>query len=191
MERFVSTWASTSCDHDAAARAMQIAVHEVFGMVDAHLGVGKVNAETAETRAKTQIDAAKKYGWDGDVNTFREAMRDFVKAQYDETQDYLKSQGVTELCLFRGMNISSDDLTEIDMTEFTKGPTPCEIDLQPASSFSPDFKTAKKFGSTVFMVRVPASSILGSFHTGFGCANEHEAVLLASPHMKAVAVQHE
>jgi hypothetical protein len=67
-----------------------------------------------------------------------------------------------------------------------------KLKLQPASSFSTNLATASGFsgGHSVFFAKVPASQVLSSYITGFGCTGEHEVVVLAHPDMTAVHVQH-
>lgn len=176
--RFVSNWASSSGGHCAESNAMQLAIADAFGMSTEHVEKSalKVLGEHGEDGVFKQ--AAKDIQFKGDPAVLKEAMRDFAKAQYDHTQAELKHRGVTDVYLARGMNVGG----------YSDNAKLVELKLQPASSFSTSYKTASGFGhhGSLFLVKVPASSVLGSFNTGFGCLNEKEVVVLASPGMRAV-----
>jgi len=103
-------------------------------------------------------------------------------AQYDHTQADLKARGIKELCLYRGMNEPAP-----------AAPEAVGVTLQPASSFTTNPRVANAFssqGNSIFMVRVPASQVLGSFLTGFGCTHEEEFVVLAHDKVKAVQLKY-
>lgn len=102
-----------------------------------------------------------------------------AQAQYENTQGTLKKLGIKELHLVRGMKIKQAEVQDV------------RLKLQPASSFSSTFKTARMFAGsfgTLYMVKVPASQVLGSFATGFGCLNEEEIVLLGHERINAIAI---
>jgi len=65
-----------------------------------------------------------------------------------------------------------------------------DLKLQPASSFSARYSTARSFsgGHSVYLVKVPASMVLGTYRTGFGCTSEHEVVVLANKNLEAVKI---
>lgn len=186
--RCVASWASSSGDGDTTSVALQVAVRDAFAM-------------PADSVAMEPLTALKNHGYDEDAlfhNAFknlagsthtlakaeaasitRAAMQEFAHAQYEETQSMLSKMGIKELTLVRGMRIKTGE------------PHDCKLKLQPASSFTTSGKIANHFSGptgTNFLVPVPASQILGSFHSGFGCTNEDELVVLAHHKLEAIAV---
>lgn len=186
--RCVASWASSSGDGNTTSVALQVAVRDAFAM-------------PADSVAMEPLTALKNHGYDenalfhsafknlaGSTHTLAEAeaasitraaMQEFAHAQYEETQSMLSKMGIKELTLVRGMRIKTGE------------PHDCKLKLQPASSFTTSGKIANHFSGptgTNFLVKVPASQILGSFHSGFGCTNEDELVVLAHHKLEAIAV---
>lgn len=180
----ISTWASTSGDSHPVAVAQQLSVRDAFDMDQAHLSTGNMSALHKGTHQDDAVfkAAAEKVGFpyktEEQKTTFRAGMRDFILAQYHNTQDWMKEKGVTHMYLARGMGGE----------EKVKGAEHGRLKLQPVSSFSSNYSTARRFasGKNVYMVKVPREQILGSCLTGFGCTSEHEVVVLAHKDIAAV-----
>jgi SPP1 gp7 family putative phage head morphogenesis protein len=149
-----NNWSSTSGDSNKYALMMQQAAMEEFGLKDAtlsHLPMEMIDSQNAI-----------------------KANRALLRAQYNNTQDFLKKQGITEIHLYRGMYVE---------TEMPNGTT--VLKMQPLSSFTSNksiaemFATSKSGKSNIVIDEViPASRILGTTMTGFGCTNEFEFVIL-------------
>lgn len=180
----ISQWAGSSGDHHDASVSAQLAIRDAFNMSKAdteHKAFGSLESKTEDQVHK---NAAQQY--DINVNTpeklesFKAGMRDFALAQYHETQDKLASMGIKELHLIRGMKVGAA----------ASGAKKVKVKLQPASSFSTDHGTAHQFAGSgsLFVVKVPASQVLGSFLTGYGCTHESEVVVLNHPGMEAIQV---
>lgn len=184
VKALVSTWAGSSGDSNALSVAVQLAVRDVFDMKSGDLEMKALGTLKDHTEDEAYKAAANMLGIDTkgmkNMDGIKAGLREFVGAQYRSTQTWLKEQGIKHVSVFRGMRVGVGSAK----------PTMTDLKLQPASSFSTNLGTAKSFsgGHTVFMARVPAAQVLGSYLTGFGCSNEHEVVLLAGPRMKAVAV---
>lgn len=188
--RLIQQWAHSSGDHHDVSVALQIAVKDAFGIPDKDI-------------EKAALGSLKQYGGDEDklvasafkslgpnthalapheIPTAKAALQEFVLAQYEETQDQLKKMGRDHVYLARGMTVKvSDDAAS----------GPAALKLQPASSFSTAYSTAKAFSGshgTVFLVKVPREQVLSSYRSGFGCTGENEVVVLAHGHLKAYAV---
>ncbi len=182
----ISCWAGSSGDSNNRAVSAQLACRDVFGM----------DPSKTETKAFGSLQnaggdedavhkkAAKGYGIDvstpAKFESYKKGMQDFMLAQYHETQDHLSKLGIKELHLVRGM-------------KFGAGGDPAKmvnLKLQPASSFSTAHGTAKSFsgGHSLFVVKVPASQVLGSFCTGYGCTSESEVVVLNHENLKAIQI---
>lgn len=182
--RLIGTWAGSSGDSNDLSVAMQLAVRDAFGIPDEHIEKKALHSlqkypedkviAVGITSLNNNIDPLKP----SEIPVVKAALREFVQAQYEETQEHLKSLGHDHVFLARGMKTSvAHDYTG-----------PSALKLQPASSFSADYHTARAFGGsggTVFVTKVPRQQVLSSYMTGFGCTGEHEVVVLAHDKMKA------
>lgn len=179
----VSNWAGTSADHDNLAQAMQVSIHDAFGMDAkdvAHGNMQYVFSDKDHTGLfqKAAEHIAGQGGKQPSVDVVRAGLRDFALAQYAATQKWFSERGIKDVYVARGMHTNN---------HFDK-PELVDLKLQPASSFSADYTTAHNFKDTgeVYFAKVPASQILGTYRTGYGCRNEHEVVVLAHPKTRAV-----
>jgi len=183
-ERLISSWAHSSGNGHPVPCAMQLAVKEAFGLKDAvDGGMTLVKEKSPEEIRKDAAEYLRMPLSTAEENQqFNEALKDFVKAQYDETQEFFAEKGIKELSLVRGMT-----------TEFSGEPRQVNMALQPASSFSADLTTARSFaesgGATMLLAKVPVSHILSTYRTGYGCAKEHEVVVLGDSSLTAVAMK--
>lgn len=181
--RLVGNWARTSNDNDHLAIAMQLATRDEFNLDANHLDMNRGNGALKELGGESQLyaSAAKSIGFKGTADEMRQGLMAFQRAQYDVTQKFLADAGIKEVAVVRGMH---------DTGHETKGVELGNLVLQPASSFSHQYSTAKGFsgGSNIFAVKVPASQVLGSYVTGFGCTNEKEIVVLGGKGLQAIRV---
>lgn len=182
--RLVGAWAHSSGDHYAISVASQLAVRDAF----------KMHPDSVETKAfhylqdrseeQTYKDAAGHLGIPVDTPekfaAFKQGLQDFQLAQYKVTQKKLADLGIKELYLVRGMRIGSSNSSAKKV----------RIKMQPASSFSTEHNTALSFSddSSLFTVKVPASQVLGSFISGYGCTNESEVVVLNHESLESIQV---
>jgi len=161
----IDQWAKTSGDSDPDAVALQMATADVFNLDFDELG-GHYDDTTID-------DAKVSYETNKDVD------RAFVSAEYDATQEFLKSQGIEYITVYRGG--AHKDIHSGDQT----------VMLSPASSWTTNVDVAKGFAQSrlehegvtnndlvVFAARVPASRVLSTCVTGRGCLTEHEVVLV-------------
>lgn len=178
----ISSWASSSGDHRPVSVANQLAVRDVFGMNDKdvdksalHLLVStKGDEEQVYSQAANELGV--RYDTEDRKSNFKAGLRDFALAQYQNTQDHFKKLGITEVSVARGMKILHSSPAD-----------KVKLKLQPASSFSANLSTANNFsgGQSLYFCKVPASQVLGTYLTGFGCTMEHEVVVLAHHDLKA------
>jgi hypothetical protein len=151
----VHQWAVTSNDNDPTSHAMQMAAQEQFNLTDA----AKWEDESENLKAATD----KVYEANGQV------YRDFLQAQYDNTQANLKAAGITELTVYRGIEVGKESGAGI------------EVNTRPMSSWSTSFLIAAGFSTndgSVFRTVIPADQIMSAAGTGFGCLHEFEIVAL-------------
>ena len=173
----VHRWAETSADEYPAAVAMQLAAQEEFGLVDAIV---------EHFDAKTLKEATTLYERNG------AGYRAFLRAMYDNTQVTLHEMiGERDyVTLYRGMVVDDAKLAAAGLPTTEAGWHAALIDaeLQPMSSFSLQRATAGNFASThasaagsrpvILVTRVPVTRIIGTFRSGYGCADETEFVVL-------------
>ena len=181
--RLINTWAGSSGDSNDVSVSSQLAIRDAFGLTaenTEHKAFGSLSHSSEDKVHKT---SAQQLGIDVSTpekfESYKAGMRDFALAQYHETQDHLAKLGIKELHLVRGMKLSAP-----------AAPKKVKLKLQPASSFTTAHVTAHSFagGQSMFVVKVPASQVLGSFCTGYGCTGESEVVVLNHPNTEAIHI---
>lgn len=175
VRAFIDQWAASSGDHNDASIAQQLAVAEEFEIKEGSLDHLPQPFAEDDPLAPASIPTLRK----------------LVRAQYDATQAYLKEKGIEYVTLVRGCGPSTRVIAEPGIDP--ERPAICNIELQPASSFSTGVWTAVQFASqaakersrsgqgveaNVFIVRVPADRVLSFPRTGWGCLSEREIVIL-------------
>lgn len=182
VSRILNEWAQTSNDGNPTSLAIQQAVADQFGLEN-----------TASWKMLPELKKAvsSEYEKNGDL------YRALAKAQYKNTQDTLKKEGIKDVQVFRGY-------------KFAKGEEPkwakkyglANVSTRPLSSFASDFAQAEKFAfqaQTIFVPGakeefqkedlsnihgavitgiVPANKVFSLPSTGFGCYKENEVTLL-------------
>lgn len=152
----ISLWAQSSNDSNVRSLAMQEAAIEEFGLKETYPwksgGVSK---------AEIQAELAQQ----------RELFRTFLRAMYENTQEWAKANGVKTVRLRRG-------------SKTYVGPvgSKVKVRLRPMSSFSTNKQTANNFGANRVDALVPIEWVVGTAATGFGCQNEYEWVVLGGIH---------
>lgn len=164
----VAQWANSSGDSEAASISMQLLASELLG----------VDAATSHF-PQEELVAAREILQDRDMKTVMSAV---LKAQYENTQSWLASQGVEEVFVVRGMRLRQDESPGLTgRSQLTSTNVETEIDLQPLSSFSVDMPTAAGFGDHIVVGVIPAKNVFSLPGKGFGCQSEYEVVLVGAP----------
>ena len=182
--RLISAWAGSSGDHQPISVAAQLAIRDAFKMNPDEVETKAFHYLQSNSEEQTFKDAAKALGvgvgTPEKLEAFKQGMRDFAVAQYENTQEHFKKLGIDHVYLVRGMKIGSSS------SEAKR----VKIKMQPASSFSTNFGTARSFagGHSLFVVRVPTSQVIGSFISGYGCTSESEVVVLNHGKMESIQV---
>ena len=110
-------------------------------------------------------------------NKITEWGHQFVRDVYNQTQKFLKDQGVTEVILYRGMDV--DIRSEpIFSTLSNNGEAQIKINDSTLSSWTSELSVTNGFGNIVLASSVPAEEIFSTARTGIGCFREAEFVLL-------------
>lgn len=192
----VGLWATTVSDGDTAAQAVQRAVREEFNLGEPWDCTFVVDDRVTTGAHQKFLDSIDKH-----YRLAGKAYRAFVRAQYEETQQFLASKGKAEVTVYRGIYLDSRD-TKIpkDWKELGNSYQERTVHLQPASSFATSENMAERFAFSVnslsvypFVVkmRIPASRILSTARTGVGCLNEREIVVLGGEPEQALVQQPE
>lgn len=175
----IDMWATTSLDHHVKALFLQRAVAERFGLTEAYEHAYAYATDSSKPGAVPHDIAEIEAGMD-DWEKHRDWYHALVEAMYEATQEDLATRGITELRLYRGMNLKQADLGDADQNGVW------EMEFNPASSWSASKGTAKGFGAgigeTIFEIVVPAASVFSSAGHGIGCLEETEFVLLGGKH---------
>lgn len=176
----VGNWASTSNDSNPASLAIQLAAEAEFDLSD-----------TADWHDETGGRAYDAYEKHGDV------YREFVRAQYDDTQARFKELGVTSVTLQRGFSFEGDDSPKwasdiAASAEPGQWAEAAEIRLRPMSSWTSDPETTEAFATQsagedrafgiVLTGKFKVDQILSFPETGNGCLAESEFVVLGGSH---------
>lgn len=188
----LACWANTSGDSNAKSVALQLSVRDVFGMSDEDISKksfeilkshdeDEVFAKAASSLASSPAGSGKTI----DPALVREGLKEYVAAMYRATQADLAARGIKEFAVARGMDLDGPDggTTMGQMVNVT---------LQPASSFSTDIAIARQTvfsgGDSIYLARVPASQVLSTYRSGFGCRTEREVVVLGAKGMVAARI---
>jgi len=96
---------------------------------------------------------------------------------YQKTQRFLKKKGIKNLLLYRGMNFNKF------FPGFKKTVVQKTVVLNPLSSFSSSLDEAEAFVNedgygAILVTNIPASRIFSCPHTGLGCLEEQEFVVM-------------
>lgn len=151
-------WAETSNDTSAKSLAMQEAAQQEFG---------------------SKLSPWQKNQWEcsgaGKLTSAEEMMmnRRFLRAMHEETQEHLRSLGVPAdgfVTLYRGAKLQSKGNRE-EMVAY---------EGNAIESWSTDRNVAASFAGNrqVIEANIPASRIISTATTGFGCLGESEVVVL-------------
>lgn len=188
-DRITHQWAVSSGDTSAWSVLMQDAIRQEFDLDDAvmdHMAEGE-----GVKRAWGQLllqpgDDEYEPSRTQQRSLITRVLRAHARAQYTETQIALERAGIDHVDLVRGMAMGGSTPDESREPAFEIARTGVAT-LQPASSFSLSFNTARdfSFASTavhitpvVIRTRVPRRRILSFPKTGFGCLSESEVVVL-------------
>jgi SPP1 gp7 family putative phage head morphogenesis protein len=182
-DEFIKTWAITSSDNSLDSVALQHVAGEKF--------------KATPTRfIQEKIEFYKQYDKVVWGETVAEATK-FLDAVYAETQEMLARWGVTELYLGRGMGGPEfEDLDEVvafgrhKIQATANAPSgelartqanysePIDFQSNPLSSWSTNDGTFSTWGPYAVVAKIPASRIISTSFTGFGCLNEYEFIVV-------------
>jgi hypothetical protein len=178
--RLVAQWAADSGDSNNTSVALQLAARDAFEMDSKHLVTSSLHSLSAGEEQVYKYAAGSLTGKQENGPLVRAGMQEFLHGMYRVTQNHLASLGVKDVYVARGMK-TGGSAHELEIGK---------LKLQPISSFSTNWGTANssvfKGDGNVYLVKVPASQVLSTYLTGFGCTSEHEVTLLSNTKLKAL-----
>ena len=188
---FVSQWAMSSNGSEPLSYALQQIAQEMFGLdADSVVPMEDIYSWRAGRYGSTMDDMRENIA--REIAERGQSMRLFMRSQYNNTQQLLRSMDIQSLPLTRSMSLPKDHpyLDELDLLDELQPGTNTDLDgltamlaMRPMSSFSNYlpatvlFRTSGREGITLFS-RVPAQQILGTPFSGVGCLAEFETVVI-------------
>ncbi|MEV8534709.1 NUDIX domain-containing protein [Streptomyces sp. NPDC051211] len=166
VSELMGSWAYGS-NNNVRVLALQEAAREEFGLT----GV-----------LEWRMDSKTRFGVDLELDYNRDALRDFLRTQYEMTQEVLAARGVTEVLSYRALSWP-EGAGQPDWAGLDVGDT-FEARQRPLASWSADRRIVadwleQRGGSGVVLVdRTPARDILAIPMTGIGYFGQKEWVLL-------------
>jgi len=184
----VDTWAKTSGDSNVEALLIQEAARQEFGLTNARTKDLDLMAEASKGLPDSAVtwtpEKYQRYTATLESPEF-DGYRSFVRAQYDETQDFLERAGIEEVLVYRGGGVPADTVPDFpEGDRYVAGYV--HLRQNPLTSWSTDTATASDFqvahlesqAPATFATVVPRGRILATPATGVGCLREAEVVVL-------------
>lgn len=187
MSEFIRRWADTSNDNDYGSLLAQESAAKEFGVElsdwqknrsNQVKQVRKLDEERQSLGRKSvspfedEMGVVKK-GVSQMYTGAEDATRETLRTMYDNTQAELKKAGIKTMTVYRGVQYEAGKEGEIVKLS---GNALESWSLHPGVAVG--FASGGVEGGTVFKMDVPASRIVGSCKTGYGCLNEMEVVVL-------------
>jgi hypothetical protein len=185
VDGLVGAWAMTASDRHPLAWALQIAVAQEFGLTENYELMLRMLEMVEKERGAENLAKQTAFLYE----TLKPLLHKYVRAVYDETQEFLARSGLKELHLVRGLDLPPELTSSLRMELFT----PYKTTTLPASSWTFDYDAAVNVysvvpteeketrDSVVFYIKIPKEAfplILSTFLTGWGCYDEFEVVLM-------------
>lgn len=173
-KRLVSEWAVSSNDESAASLTIQERAKELFGITNS------ASWNISESVSKEmEFHANQTHVYDA-----------FLRSQYDATQEFFKSEKITEITLYRGIHLDPKPFVGGSLFEspeqFFNG-FDTKFTSRPLSSWTTRLNQAEMFSvasatkgqrSYVLKKVFPVDKIISTPFTGNGCLREFEMVAM-------------
>ena len=190
VSTLVSQWAQTSNGTNASSLAIQESAVKEFGLTGTAPWESQEhwypNANNPNETPPAPLDQQVQTDLDRNGAMYQ----GFLRAQYDNTQAFFAAHNITEVPVFRGMDISATDTPawadpERNDVDEDGDHWTADVPLRPLNSFSLSPATATNFTSPsgdtnpyIISGTVPVTQILSTAVTGIGCTGESEIVVL-------------
>lgn len=179
MSQLIQNWAHSSSNADWRGVAIQIAAKKEFG-TDVRAFAAEYWNDVDNSNAVVR-EAEEMFARYPDM---MDALRSFVRAQYETTQRMLRELGVDEVTLYRGMKIP-DEAVRLSPEEggvaWGAGLSTVTLSDNPLASWSIRHSVARRSHfnrGTTLRCSAPREMIFSCPLTGFGCADEYEVLIL-------------
>jgi hypothetical protein len=203
VRELIHRWANTSGDHDARSIVLQLAAKDEFGLDLADMG--HLHSNTPDDYQYNEAWALYGKGTSKETfyRKFLRAQYDLTQELLAEAgiKELILFRGVNlpqseygkaQKSITFSVPGTDDRNLPVMSTSYTVSVGETEFQLQPMSSFAYSADSAQGFVAetshsqyskynktgSVFMIKVPASKILSTCETGFGCKGEDEFVVL-------------
>jgi hypothetical protein len=182
VDGLVGVGAQTASDHHPLAWALQIAIAQEFGLTKRYEDALKRLQVLSKDEEDPYLAEEAAFLYD----TLKPLLHKYVRAVYEETQEFLNEIGLDEIYLMRGVGVPDDVAKNLSERKFKL----IEPPILPASSWTFDYETAAQFASrmsfkydlepALYMIKIPKEAfhlILSTALTGWGCFDEGEIIL--------------
>lgn len=181
VNQAIHNWAESSNDTHYGSISMQRDAAELFGTELSAWQVEKLNKiENNFSDNFWKNLKLEEIPWKNKEDIAGQNKK-FLKAMYEQTQADLKNRGVTEITLYRGIDLNS--------TSMFKPGEAIKLESNALESWSASPKVARSFGNLVIKAVVPADKILSTARTGFGCLNEAEFLIIGGKNDMALVAR--
>lgn len=201
--RYISQWAESSNGSSPLSYLIQETAQSIFSLDDNDVvGFDEIFATTpyGSNRESVLSEIERLRSAEG------EAVKNFLLAQYENTQEFYRSRGIDAVPVVRGMNLPKDhpyvqellsmseQWTDIGDQSIIPPSIEASVLHRPLSSFATYMPAIRMFaGNTssvspvpdgagnigvVVVSKVPVHQIFGNPYTGNGCLNEYEVVVI-------------
>lgn len=176
----IKQWAHTSNDDDYRALWLQKMAAEEFGVELSEWQAAKI--DEMETLRNQYFESGEdlpgnlwtpEFGNTVGLLEKERAGRAFLRAMYDNTQTFLAEHGVEEVVLYRGADYEEPQVKGTRRTAVENVMESWSREFNSAAEFA-----GKELDGAIIRTVVPASRILATPFTGFGCLHEGEFVVL-------------
>ena len=156
----IERWNMGSLDGPEAI-AMKLAAIDEFSLTNDLASVTK----DADLLARVQADFGDALG----------GVRAFLRAMYDQNQEWFAARGIETLRLYRGLSAAEAPGAAVRAVT---------AEVRPISSFTADLSTAAEYASRngdlgrVYALDVPVSDVIATPLTGLGVGSQYETLLL-------------
>lgn len=179
VNELVRQWAITSNDDNADSLRVQEAAAEVFGLDLTDWQVKKIK----ENKLGTVHSWAKKEWYKSAAARPSERIQEFIRATYQNTQDYLAGRRAKTIKVYRGVQTTKYlGLSDAELADLKASGDMVKIQNNALSSWSTNENVALDFAylkdSIVIEMEVPAEYVFSTAMTGNGCLSESEVVLI-------------
>ena len=155
-------------DHDEGKALLD----KWFGTSSQHLELQKAAMDVFHVDSPEHLKKQEDYDDTKPVDVMKKLLREM----YQRTQREFGNLHIDEVVLYRG--VRNRDLVNLVRAGKLKMGDKIPIEMNPLSSWTSDYDSAKAFGRIILACRIPTSRILSSGSSGFGAPELQEFVVV-------------